>query len=229
MFGGAVPGFEPSDDEPRARARRVRRPRRRRCSAAPTPGCFDGAPDEIAELLWGSMHGLVMLELVGINPRDERSHGAVRPHARRPVPGPGAWLIPSPPACARWSTARSTASSTNRSTSAPPRSSRTSWPPDRSASAPRPAATTVTAFVAAATPMARRALAAGVEVGEGRVEGPAAVVEGAQGRTGVDPGRAAPQHHQPAGRARAPAAGLVPDRPGCGPSASIPIPGWCAR
>ena len=61
-----------------------------------------------------------------------------------------------------------------------------------------PAATTVTAFVAAATPMARRGARPGVEVGEGRVEGPVAVVEGAEGGTGVDPGRAAAEHHQPA-------------------------------
>jgi len=31
-------------------------------------GLFDGSPDQIAELLWGSIHGLVMLEIVGINP-----------------------------------------------------------------------------------------------------------------------------------------------------------------
>ena len=31
-------------------------------------GLLDGAPDQIAELLWGSIHGLVMLEIMGINP-----------------------------------------------------------------------------------------------------------------------------------------------------------------
>ena len=31
-------------------------------------GAFDGDAVEIAEVLWGSMHGLVMLELVGIDP-----------------------------------------------------------------------------------------------------------------------------------------------------------------
>jgi hypothetical protein len=67
MFGGAVPGFVPSDaSHDLAHAAfdglvaKVRR-----CTDA---GVLDGAPDQIAELLWGSMHGLVMLELVGINP-----------------------------------------------------------------------------------------------------------------------------------------------------------------
>src|SRR4051794_4930963 len=67
MFGGAVPGFVPSDaSHDLAHAAfdglvaKVAR-----CTEA---GILDGAPDQIAELLWGSMHGLVMLELVGINP-----------------------------------------------------------------------------------------------------------------------------------------------------------------
>jgi AcrR family transcriptional regulator len=67
MFGGAVPGFVPSDaSHDLAHAAfdglvaKVAR-----CTDA---GILDGSPDEIAELLWGSMHGLVMLELVGINP-----------------------------------------------------------------------------------------------------------------------------------------------------------------
>ena len=36
-----------------------------RCTDA---GLLDGRADEIAEVLWGSIHGLVMLELVGIDP-----------------------------------------------------------------------------------------------------------------------------------------------------------------
>ena len=39
-----------------------------RWRAAPTPGSSSAAPDDIAEVLWGSIHGLVMLELVGIDP-----------------------------------------------------------------------------------------------------------------------------------------------------------------
>ena len=67
MFGGAVPGFVPSDESHdlahAAFGGLVAKVAR--CTDA---GLFDGAPDEIAELLWGVMHGLVMLELVGINP-----------------------------------------------------------------------------------------------------------------------------------------------------------------
>jgi AcrR family transcriptional regulator len=67
MFGGAVPGFEPSDTSHELAhgafdgfVAKVAR-----CTDA---GLFAGSPDQIAELLWGSIHGLVMLELVGINP-----------------------------------------------------------------------------------------------------------------------------------------------------------------
>jgi AcrR family transcriptional regulator len=67
MFGGAVPGFVPSDashviahDAFGGLVARVAR-----CTDA---GVLVGRPDEIAEVLWGSIHGLVMLELVGINP-----------------------------------------------------------------------------------------------------------------------------------------------------------------
>ena len=67
MFGGAVPGFDPSEashqlahDAFNGLVAKVAR-----CTDA---GVLDGAPDQIAETLWGSIHGLVMLELVGINP-----------------------------------------------------------------------------------------------------------------------------------------------------------------
>jgi AcrR family transcriptional regulator len=67
MFGGAVPGFVPSDESHRlahdAFAGLVTKVAR--CTDA---AIFAGAPDEIAELLWGSIHGLVMLEIVGVNP-----------------------------------------------------------------------------------------------------------------------------------------------------------------
>ncbi len=67
MFGGAVPGFEPSDasHELAHAAFNGLVGKVGRCTDA---GLLDGAPDEIAELLWGAIHGLVMLELVGINP-----------------------------------------------------------------------------------------------------------------------------------------------------------------
>ena len=67
MFGGAVPGFEPSDasHELAHAAFNGLVGKVARCTDA---GLFDGSPDQIAELLWGSIHGLVMLEIVGINP-----------------------------------------------------------------------------------------------------------------------------------------------------------------
>jgi AcrR family transcriptional regulator len=67
MFGGAVPGFVPSDANHdlahQAFAGLVAKVAR--CTDA---GLFAGSPEEIAEVLWGSVHGLVMLELVGIDP-----------------------------------------------------------------------------------------------------------------------------------------------------------------
>ena len=67
MFGGAVPGFEPSEENHQlahaAFASLVGKVAR--CTDA---GLLEGIAEQIAEVLWGSMHGLVMLELVGINP-----------------------------------------------------------------------------------------------------------------------------------------------------------------
>jgi AcrR family transcriptional regulator len=67
MFGGAVPGFVPSAESHamahEAFARLVARVQR--CVDA---GSFRGPAVEIAEVLWGSMHGLVMLEIVGLDP-----------------------------------------------------------------------------------------------------------------------------------------------------------------
>ena len=67
MFGGAVPGFVPSDEshDLAHAAFDGLVAKVARCTDA---GVFDGEPEQIAELLWGVMHGLVMLELVGINP-----------------------------------------------------------------------------------------------------------------------------------------------------------------
>ena len=67
MFGGAVPGFVPSDSSHELAhgafdgfVAKVAR-----CTDA---GLLAGSADQIAELLWSSIHGLVMLEIVGINP-----------------------------------------------------------------------------------------------------------------------------------------------------------------
>jgi AcrR family transcriptional regulator len=67
MFGGAVPGFVPSDasHELAHTAFDGLVAKVARCTDA---ALLDGSPEQIAELLWGAMHGLVMLELVGINP-----------------------------------------------------------------------------------------------------------------------------------------------------------------
>jgi AcrR family transcriptional regulator len=67
MFGGAVPGFVPSDSshELAHGAFNGFVAKVARCTDA---RLFDGSADQIAELLWGAIHGLVMLEIVGINP-----------------------------------------------------------------------------------------------------------------------------------------------------------------
>lgn len=68
MFGGAVPGFEPSPTSHELAHTAFGG------LVAKVARCTDldllpGDPAEIAELLWGVVHGLVMLEIVGINPR----------------------------------------------------------------------------------------------------------------------------------------------------------------
>jgi len=67
MFGGAVPGFVPSDasHELAHAAFGGLVAKVARCTDA---GILVGRPNELAEVLWGSIHGLVMLELVGIDP-----------------------------------------------------------------------------------------------------------------------------------------------------------------
>jgi AcrR family transcriptional regulator len=68
MFGGAVPGFEPTEASHllahQAFGGLVAQVRR--CTDAGL--LVDLAPERVAEVLWGSIHGLVMLEIVGINP-----------------------------------------------------------------------------------------------------------------------------------------------------------------
>ena len=68
MFGGAVPGFVPT--KPSLVVARGAFDRLvasvQRCIDA---GAFKGDAADIAEIWWGSMHGLVMLELVGIDPK----------------------------------------------------------------------------------------------------------------------------------------------------------------
>jgi AcrR family transcriptional regulator len=68
MFGGAVPGFVPSDASHELAHRSFQGvvTRARRCTDA---GLFgDLPPEQVAEILWASVHGLVMLEIVGLNP-----------------------------------------------------------------------------------------------------------------------------------------------------------------
>ncbi len=67
MFGGAVPGFVPTKPSRVVAHGAFERlvARVQRCIDA---GAFKGDAAEITEVWWGSMHGLVMLELVGIDP-----------------------------------------------------------------------------------------------------------------------------------------------------------------
>jgi AcrR family transcriptional regulator len=67
MFGGAVPGFVPSEAS-HAIAHQAFGGLVARVSRCTDAGVLVGRPDDLAEVLWGSIHGLVMLELVGINP-----------------------------------------------------------------------------------------------------------------------------------------------------------------
>jgi AcrR family transcriptional regulator len=68
MFGGAVPGFVPSEatHELAHAAFDGLVGKVERCTEA---GILTGRAEELAEVLWGSIHGLVMLELVGLDPR----------------------------------------------------------------------------------------------------------------------------------------------------------------
>ena len=67
MFGGAVPGFVPTKPSRLIANGAFERltANVQRCIDA---GAFKGDAAEIAEVWWGSMHGLVMLELLGIDP-----------------------------------------------------------------------------------------------------------------------------------------------------------------
>jgi AcrR family transcriptional regulator len=68
MFGGAVPEFVPSTPSLSVAHDAFLRlvASVQRCIDA---GAFSGDAAEIAEIWWGAMHGLVMLELVGIDPK----------------------------------------------------------------------------------------------------------------------------------------------------------------
>jgi AcrR family transcriptional regulator len=70
MFGGAVPGFQPTETSKKVAHDAFDRlvARVQRCI---DDDLFGGRAPELAEVLWGSMHGLVMLELVGVNPVGE--------------------------------------------------------------------------------------------------------------------------------------------------------------
>lgn len=68
MFGGAVPDFVPTKHSLGVAFGAFERlvASVQRCINA---GAFKGDAADIAEIWWGSMHGLVMLEVVGIDPK----------------------------------------------------------------------------------------------------------------------------------------------------------------
>jgi AcrR family transcriptional regulator len=67
MFGGAVPGFEPSAENHLVAKESfdLLVARVQRCIDAAD---FSGEAVRIAEIAWGAMHGMVMLELIGLDP-----------------------------------------------------------------------------------------------------------------------------------------------------------------
>ena len=79
MFARAVPGFVPSDEARIVSYASFQRlaERVRKCQAA---GLYvDGSPEAMAEVIWGAIHGHVMLELVGMratedDPADRYEH-----------------------------------------------------------------------------------------------------------------------------------------------------------
>jgi AcrR family transcriptional regulator len=72
MFGGAVPGFVPTKPSLGVAFGAFDRlvASVQRCIDA---GAFKGDASDIAEVWWGAMHGLVMLEIVGIDPKKRRN------------------------------------------------------------------------------------------------------------------------------------------------------------
>ena len=71
MFARAVPGFTPSDEARVVSYASFERlvDRVRRCQEA---GVYvDGSPYTMAEVIWGAIHGHVMLELVGMKATDD--------------------------------------------------------------------------------------------------------------------------------------------------------------
>ena len=201
------------------RARRVRAASWPRCSAASTPASSSADADEIAEVLWGSIHGLVMLELVGIDPL--KSDPGARFDRLRSTPcfdGFCTWLIrcTSPGRARLRRRPRSTASSTSRSTCAPrrvrgPVAART----DRQRAGPA-----ADEPGGRSSPRRRRWPAQRArgrdEVVEGGDQGPAAVAKAIKIGARRHPDRAAARHHHPARHPRAAAARVVPDPPPAG-------------
>ncbi len=72
MFGGAVPGFVPTKPSLGLAFGAFDRlvSSVQRCIDV---GAFKGDTSDIAEIWWGAMHGLVMLEIVGIDPKKRRN------------------------------------------------------------------------------------------------------------------------------------------------------------
>ena len=71
MFARAVPGFVPSDEAKAVSYASFQRlaARVRNCQEA---GLYvDGSPEAMAEVIWGAIHGHVMLELVGMRATED--------------------------------------------------------------------------------------------------------------------------------------------------------------
>jgi AcrR family transcriptional regulator len=79
MFGGAVPGFVPTKPSLGVAFGAFDRlvASVQRCIDV---GAFKGDASDIAEIWWGAMHGLVMLEIVGIDPK--KRHNAAERYDR---------------------------------------------------------------------------------------------------------------------------------------------------
>ena len=71
MFARAVPGFVPSDEARTVSYASFQRlvDRVRRCQEAEQ--YVEGSPEAMAEVIWGAIHGHVMLELVGMRATDD--------------------------------------------------------------------------------------------------------------------------------------------------------------
>ena len=215
MFGGAVPGFVPSDashaiahDAFGGLVAKVAR-----CTDA---GVLVGSPDEIAEVLWGSIHGLVMLELVGINPLAERSGRALR-RVRSTPSSTGSHMADQ-----LNQRVRTLVDAALDRVFAEPFDVRSAAELEDLMAAgpigtgPGPAATSLGAFVAAATPLARRALAVASKSSKVATKAPLPSSKAIKIGLASLPIALRLSHHDPARHPRDPAARVLRDRASAG-------------